>query len=237
MDLRSLGVILLTLACLPGSLAWGDDNTPVVVELYTSQGCSSCPGADKFLGELASQENVIALSCHVTYWNYLGWRDTLSLEFCDQRQAWYRHHFNNPSSYTPQMVINGKHDAVGSQRGKVHSLLKKVKSEAPLQLIELEIEGQQLTIRLSPQAQADDLFFTLLGTGEVHEEVIKRGENEGRTISYTHPVLEVKTLKKQSFNAGRANIDLQTQPGIHSWVVLANDKNTGKIVAAGRIKV
>ena len=105
----------------------GASQSPVVVELFTSQSCSSCPPADRNLGKLSENPNVIALGFHVTYWNHLHWEDTLSNEFSTKRQRSYAAAFRNGRVYTPQMVVNGEQEFVGSNGSKVNAALKKAK--------------------------------------------------------------------------------------------------------------
>ena len=104
------------LLALTGGAAAAAPEGPVVVELFTSQGCSSCPPADALLGELARRPHVLALALHVTYWNDLGWQDRFSQDQFDERQRLYSRQLGRSSIYTPQMVVNGTRDVVGSQR-------------------------------------------------------------------------------------------------------------------------
>ena len=106
-------------ACLAISPAFAAGDSPVVVELFTSQGCSSCPPADAFMGELIKRREVIALSLNVDYWDYLGWRDTLASPEYSRRQRQYALHRGDGKVYTPQMVINGRAHVVGSRKGAV----------------------------------------------------------------------------------------------------------------------
>src|SRR3954454_20934040 len=121
---------IATIAALSASLfavgASGDqrvpptaDETPVVVELFTSQGCSSCPPADALLGELSSRKDVLALAFHVDYWDYIGWRDSFAFPQATDRQYSYGHALGLNMVYTPQMVIDGARDAVGSDEAAV----------------------------------------------------------------------------------------------------------------------
>jgi hypothetical protein len=106
------------------------ETRPVVVELFTSQGCSSCPPADALLGELARRPDVIALGYHIDYWDGLGWKDPLSSPEATARQRNYARQFGHGQVYTPQIVIDGTDEAIGSDRSAVNSLLKQAKSEA-----------------------------------------------------------------------------------------------------------
>ena len=104
---------------------------PVVVELFTSQGCSSCPPADAYLTELATRADVLPLAFHVTYWNSLGWRDPFSSEAATERQAAYAGHLGG-GSYTPEIVVDGRHGMVGSDRGDVSSAIAVARGGGPV---------------------------------------------------------------------------------------------------------
>ena len=103
--------------------ALGDGASPVVVELFTSQGCSSCPPADRYLGEIARRDDVIALSLHVDYWDRLGWRDTLANPAHTKRQLRYQRALGLRHIYTPQMVVAGMRDGIGSQRRVIRAAI------------------------------------------------------------------------------------------------------------------
>src|SRR6516165_10211815 len=98
--------------------------TRAVVELFTSQGCSSCPPADKLLGELAKRDDLLALSLPIDYWDYLGWKDTLASHDFSERQREYAQSRGDGAVYTPQAVINGTDDMVGSDRSAIESAVK-----------------------------------------------------------------------------------------------------------------
>src|SRR5271169_3550285 len=103
---------------------------PVVVELFTSQGCSSCPPANAYLNELSKErQDVLALAFHVTYWDRLGWKDPFSLEAATERQDRYGHRFGD-GSYTPEMVVDGASSHVGSQREDVGSAIEQAKRDS-----------------------------------------------------------------------------------------------------------
>src|SRR5690606_9181351 len=118
-----------------------DSDRPLgVVELFTSQGCNSCPPADEFFAELAANPDLVALAYHVDYWDYLGWRDTLSRKENTERQFDYMRAFNNRSVYTPQAVINGRAHVNGASRGAVDGALDSLARAG---------EGMQIGIRIS----------------------------------------------------------------------------------------
>ena len=120
---RCMAVALLaTAAFLTAGIdraARAADDAPVVVELFTSQGCNTCPPADAYLGELAKRRDVVALSLHVDYWDYIGWKDPYAIAVATERQRAYASQFGKGFVYTPQMVVDGAAEAVGSHRSTV----------------------------------------------------------------------------------------------------------------------
>src|ERR1700691_1636099 len=128
MKARSLALAFLFVACVLGAdsaalRAAADPQVPVVVELFTSQGCNSCPPADKFLGELAKRPGVLALAFHVDYWNYIGWTDPFGKPWSSARQRSYMKSLHQPYVYTPQMVVNGAAQGIGSERDTIATLI------------------------------------------------------------------------------------------------------------------
>src|SRR5262249_5080552 len=121
----SAGVILLAAAGVasPATAGQLQGPRPVVVELFTSQGCSDCPAADRIVTELAKRKDVIALSLPITYWDMLGWKDTLATEANTNRQKSYARAMNRSGIYTPQIIVDGQFDVVGNQRERVLSAL------------------------------------------------------------------------------------------------------------------
>ena len=164
-----------------------------IVELFTSQGCSSCVSADAYLGELAMRDDVLALSLHVDYWDYLGWRDTLGDAAYTQRQRDYAAVQGTRRVYTPQMVVNGGSGHVGSDRASIEAAIAASTLPVPVEmrhgdgavLIEIgahpELSARHATIRL------------VLLTSEATVE-ISRGENAGRTIAYYNVVREIRSI-------------------------------------------
>ena len=131
----SLFAAVLTGLAVLGLSTWSqavqaETRQPVVVELYTSQGCSSCPPADAFLGELARQDDVIALSLHVDYWDDMGWKDTFASPNTTARQRAYKQVLNSRYVYTPQIVVDGRGHAVGSRRAEVRALIAEARARA-----------------------------------------------------------------------------------------------------------
>ncbi len=155
------------------------DVRPTVVELFTSQGCSSCPPADTLLGELKSRPNVLALAFHVTYWDELGWADRYALPYADQRQSRYARSLKLSSVFTPQVIVDGRRSFVGSDRG---GILPEIAGERPGVGISIGASGAELQIDVAAAASAvggDVLLLALLPEAQT---AIGRGENGGRTL-------------------------------------------------------
>ncbi|MCG8547170.1 MAG: DUF1223 domain-containing protein, partial [Alphaproteobacteria bacterium] len=127
----------------------GNTKAPVVVELYTSQGCSSCPPAEAYLQELAKRDDVLPLEFHVDYWDYIGWKDKFAQPKFTKRQRDYVKTLNGRYAYTPQMVIDGKTHVVGSHRGQVEKLIRRSQSSDRVQPpITLRRDGMKLIVNI-----------------------------------------------------------------------------------------
>ncbi|MGH1456029.1 MAG: DUF1223 domain-containing protein [Alphaproteobacteria bacterium] len=209
-------------------------NTPVIVELFTSQGCSSCPPADKILAELAaSNKNIIALGCHVSYWNHLKWKDTLSQEFCDIRQHGIQGIRKERKIYTPQMVVNGKYVFIGSNTAKLSFALHSAQ-ESPLLPITTTEESNLITITL-PQAKTGDYRIWGFGYKDKVTTNIGNGENTGRVIDYTHPVITYSNLGPWNGTANTLSFE-RPEGDIDGITIFAQSEGYGEIVAAGKLQ-
>lgn len=158
-----------------------------VVELFTSQGCSSCPEADAFLGELARRDGVIALAWHVDYWDYMGWKDTLGDPGNTERQEAYRRALGNMSKYTPQMIVNGRHDIVGSHRGEVEARIAQSTDALPVPVSLSRVDGTIL-IRVGEGTARSKANVLLVCFGPPRTVSVRKGENSGRDITYWNAV-------------------------------------------------
>ncbi|MDE1010904.1 MAG: DUF1223 domain-containing protein, partial [Paraburkholderia fungorum] len=160
---------------------------PVVVELFTSEGCSSCPPADAYLSELSQQRSdILPLAFHVTYWNSLGWKDPFSLDVATQRQAEYGRRFGD-GSYTPEMVVDGTTAFVGSDRSSGETAIQKAKgadsTSAPLSAVR---KGNAITVSVG--AGSGSAQVILVGYDAQHTTAVGRGENGGRTLKESNIV-------------------------------------------------
>ena len=208
-------------------------NAPIVVELFTSQGCSSCPPADRIFTTLAKQDNLIALSFHVTYWNHLKWKDTLSQEYFDMRQHGYAGIKKSKRIFTPQMIVNGTNDFVGSHGDKITAALEDA-AQKPIEPITIKVQNTQIEFNL-PNMPGASYRLWAFGYKKKVTQNIGRGENSGRTIDYAHPVISytnlgawIGTSAVHTFDKPEADID-----GI---AILAQSNGYGEIVAAGKFE-
>lgn len=213
------------------------DKAITVVELFTSQGCYSCPPADNLLTELDKQANTITLSCHVTYWNYLGWKDTFSKRYCDNRQRTYQSVLQgNQGVYTPQMVINGRYGAVGSRERTVGQAITIMARENRVEPVTLRLDSpHRLAINLPLVNTQQRHQLILLGTTGTQTVPINRGENGGKTLDYHNPIEVVEHLGRWNGEQKTLVQKLDKNPDIKEWVVLAQTWPIGEIVAAGKI--
>lgn len=167
-----------------------------VVELFTSQGCYSCPAADKIIGEYAKGTDVLALSWHVDYWDYLGWKDVFASKSNTERQYRYAKSLKESQVYTPQAVINGRSHAVGSKKEKINEALKKfaTSNRGMTVSVDAQITDQSLKISVPYSAEAKDATLYMVFFNKKHDVVIKRGENSGKTLSYHNVVHDTQAL-------------------------------------------
>ena len=174
---------------LPGALAAED--SPVVVELFTSQGCSSCPPADKLAGELRGQSGVVTLTYHVDYWDYLGWQDTLASKENSQRQYDYAKTRGDMDVYTPQMIVNGGAPLVGSNRSGVMAAIDKAR-RTPLP-VSLSIEGneKEIVLAIGGHPSLDDAMVWLMPLQSETSVKILKGEIAGSEITYHNVVRKI----------------------------------------------
>jgi len=167
------------------------EQRPAVVELFTSEGCSSCPPAEAYVGELAQRPDVLALSFHVDYWDDLGWRDRFDIPEATPRQRGYAKALNHASVYTPQIVIDGQKDFVGSDRQKIGKALSDPRSGIPMTI---DVHDGVLHIDLVAMPGISPSEVLLVPYLRTAVSAIGRGENSGRTITEYNIVRAVHHL-------------------------------------------
>lgn len=208
-----------------------------VLELFTSEGCSSCPPADNLLPQLAvNNPQVIPLSFHVDYWNYLGWNDPFSSSSYSERQRDYVTQFKLESAYTPQLVVNGEYELVGSNRSRAEAAVKDALKENAA--VQLSISGVvktgdkiSFTVNASGKFQKSSVEAMLVQNMAVMK--IKAGENNGATLTHTNVVRSI-VAKDKTEEVNNFDITLQKDTGEDNWklVVLTREKNNLKITGA-----
>jgi len=223
---------VLSAAALPAAAG---DRPLTVVELFTSQGCSSCPPADQLLGELAARHDVLALSFHVDYWDYIGWRDTFARPEFTKRQQHYAKRFRHNSVYTPQIVVNGISEATGSDRGAVLALLAGATAGTVAVGIAHQGDGLRLTAAAVVDGPAADLW--LVSFDREHGVEIAKGENRGRTILYSHVVRGLWKVGSWSGLATEETVQPAGWPGAAGdcWAVILQARGDGRILGAAQI--
>ncbi len=211
---------------------------PVVVELFTSQGCSSCPPADDFLGELAGRKDVIALALHVDYWDYLGWRDTFALPGNTDRQKAYRAELNNRSIYTPQAMIDGVADVVGSRQAELLRTISKAREVPNLAAVSFDDIDGRMIARVAPSdpdTRPKNAATVWMATyAPVQSVVIQRGENAGRTQKYHNVVMSWVNMGE--WRGGEAEYDAPMPEGAGGAAVLVQVGRGGPILGAAEYR-
>jgi hypothetical protein len=203
---------------------------PVVVELFTSQGCSSCPPANAYLNEMVKQRrDVLALAFHVTYWDRLGWKDPFSMEAATDRQAVYGRRFGD-GSYTPEIVVDGVSSAVGSDRSEVGPAIENAKRQGRTAAsVNVTRNGDQVSIEVGAGSGGGRIL--LIGFDHEHTTAIHRGENSGATLTEANVVRSIRSVGQWSGTALRLNE--RFPEGQDVAVVL--EAPDGRIIGAGRL--
>jgi hypothetical protein len=237
---RPLGLFLAALMLVAGLGLSGAraQQSPTVVELFTSQGCSSCPPADVFLGELAQRDDIIALSYHIDYWDYIGWKDTFATPDTTARQRAYGRTLSQRYVYTPQMVISGRSHVVGSQRQAVLAAIDglSVGSASELRLTATPEGG--LKINIAPGQVSRPAIVWLVEYDRRHTVAIRRGEDRGRTLDYHNVVRSLKRLGHWEGGATELETDIKASKanGRDGCVVIVQEAEGGPILGAVKLE-
>jgi len=240
---RALAGLALGASAIAIAPAQSADAKPsVVVELFTSQGCHSCPPAEELLAELADREDVIALEFHVDYWDYIGWDDPFADPAYTDRQRSYNQLFGSPYNYTPQMVIDGRAHEVGSRTGAVEArieaaAMKRMMDESDGALPNLTVTSDEtggMTITLDgPAPDGGSYRILLAGFDDEHVTDVPSGENAGRTLVNRHVVRSLTTLDAV-WTGGRVEhrVSAEMLSGDGGCAILVQDSRSGTIAAA-----
>lgn len=220
-----------------GTMAAAQSTTsPVVVELYTSQGCSSCPSADRVLEKLAGREDILPLSLHVDYWDYIGWADTFANPAFTQRQKVYARNMGERMIYTPQMVINGGAHVVGNRPMDVADALNAAKDTRAPSSISVHVKGGVMTVKATGVDPAGAPYSVQFVTYLPEETVqIKRGENAGKEVTYINVVSGWQHLGDWD-GQGDFTASFTATPDEDEHAVILQKANQGEVVAAARLR-
>lgn len=232
---RRTALTTLAAASIPAAAA--APRVPVLVELFTSEGCSSCPPADLLLQVLDKQQpvpdaDILVLSEHVDYWNYIGWNDPFSSPAFTRRQREYAQRFRIDGIYTPQMVVDGRTQFVGSDE---RAAARAIQDAASTAKSALSMSWQSGAFRItSSAALAADATVTIALAKEEAVSYVKRGENKGRELRHVGVVtqlLDAGTVKRGA--AANLTVAAPELAGLRA-IAFAQDRRTGYIVAACR---
>lgn len=208
---------------------------PVVLELFTSQGCAFCPPADRLMAQMIDQPGVIGLSCHVDYFNIRN--NSLGKSFCTKRQNDYNRLIGTGPRYTPQLVINGHMDMIGYEGGKISVAILKARGEK-MSTIQVQPIAEGAYSYTLPAIQLGNAPVRLLMAVYDHPKsmTITEGGNFGKNISYVNVVSRISDLGTWDGKAVMQSIDPMFGPDNAGFAIIAQNVQTGKIVAAGSIK-
>ncbi len=233
---RAIRVALcaLTFAVAQGGSVHADST--VVVELYTSQGCSSCPSADRVLADLKKVPGVLPLSLNVDYWDYLGWKDDLALTSNSIRQRAYARKMRSRNVYTPQMMVDGKMDVVGSRKRQVTAAVDAYRSEQDKVTVSI-VPDATGAYRITAPVTAglgEEAVIWLVGYDSEVTKDIGGGENHGRSVTYTNVVRDWREAGRWS---GAADLDLTVaRPlGEGGMAIIVQQGEVGPILGAANV--
>ncbi len=223
------------------------DRQPVLVELFTSEGCSSCPPADRNLVFLEKQQpvaraEIITLAFHVDYWDRLGWKDRFSSPLYSRRQQIYTQVLNLESNYTPQMVVDGRTQFVGSDSGKASNAILK-SAETAKASIEVAVEQDHLKVKITnAPIHGEATVYAAIAEDGISTRV-ERGENSGKTLEHISVVRELKTMGVLAANQNELEVSSDLRIGA-DWksenlkvVVFVQENEARRIIGVGKVKL
>lgn len=223
----ALSLICLTLAGLVATTAWA--KPPVVVELFTAQGCSSCGKANQLAAELAQREGVLALTYSVDYWDYLGWKDTFAKPIFAERQRAYAKKFSLRDVPTPQMVVGGRVQASGAKAEAIEDLIKTV-ARAPSNPPDMEFHGKtRVAVGSGPAPRGGGEVWLVRFDPREQEIAVRRGDNKGQTLVHRNVVRELVRLGSWSGKPRLYRMPAATEPELETVVIVQGAKG-GRII-------
>ncbi len=241
--LHAARVLAFAFALIGSASAARADEKPFVIELYTSQGCSSCPPADKLLGEIARKPNVIAVSLPVDYWDYIGWKDTFAKPSHTARQKAYAKQRGDGQVYTPQAVINGTTHVVGSDEAAIRRAVESSYGKSGAMSVSMKVApsngGIDVAIGGAPADAPKSALLLVIQVTRSIDVAIGRGENSGRSVSYTN--IGRAAAGAGEWNGAAKTIHISaaqlTSPESDGWVLILQSgsrQEPGVILAAAK---
>ncbi len=238
--LRALAMFIVALTVSSGAsseVKAQSTEFKAVVELFTSQGCSSCPPADALLEKYVTRPDVLALTFPVDYWDYLGWKDTYASPRFSERQRAYAKARGDGSVYTPQAVINGRTHAVGSRKKMIDKSIMAMDRLAPLSVpLTFRVEDKMMLIDVgaSPDGKSSNATVWVAIVQKAGKVKVRRGENGGRTLSYYNIVRELTPVGMWTGEKETIRLDLasMTWPKSDACAVLVQEGIGGPIIGA-----
>ncbi len=230
------GLIILCLS-LAGTSVQAGDRQLVVVELFTSQGCSSCPPADALLSKLAERDDILALALHVDYWDYIGWADSFARPEHTERQKAYARAAGHRSIYTPQMIIGGLDHIVGFKPMEVMDYVQMSRDRLGAVLMSLSAAGGELSLHAEPSGTArlpDRIVAQLVRFTASQTVEITRGENAGEVITYSNIVNDMQVLGEWD-GRGALNLTAPVGDAGADAAIILQAGGSGEILAAMRL--
>jgi hypothetical protein len=226
----------VALTVFSGTAATAAPERPLtVVELFTSQGCSSCPPADALLGDLAKRDDVLALSFNVDYWDYIGWKDPFASAANTARQHAYASALGLSYVYTPQMVINGVAQEVGSRRDSVLDLIAHTPPADTVAVAAWrDDDALRITLPATEMPDGAEASILVVEFDGKHKTHVRRGENSGRTLFNFNVVRELRTLRKWDGREVKLSLPLEDLKG-DACAVLVQMGNAGPIIGAAKV--
>ena len=217
------------------ALAGAGKKIEVVAELFSSQGCKSCPAADRLLGEIRSMPGVLALTFHVDYWDYLGWKDTLASPEFSQRQYDYAKARGDMDVFTPQMIVNGEKPMVGSQRSEVFAVLSQSRKAHWSASLDIANTAKEMVIEIGAGETSEEATLWVMPVIDRTTVKIEKGEMAGREVTYNNVVRKLVPAGVWKGEAARIVLPKEglMPPGATACVALLQQGKAGPILGCG----
>ena len=232
--MRVFTTSVFCLVCTLWSTQSYAEERPVVVELFTSQGCPSCPPLDDYFLKLAKKPNVIAIALHVDYWDYIGWKDSFADPAFTKRQRNYANAQKESLIYTPQLMVNGAEHAIGTRHEDLSDLIQKYAAKDVVMRLSTRRSGTSLVFTLSDSKKSRGYDIHLVSVSPNNKVEILSGENSGKTLRYANVVTQWRSLGVWN---GQGTAIFHTNALSHRKnAILVQVKGHGEIVAASWVE-